>query len=400
MSVTDSVSLDKSENSLTIESLEIEDKELVEFLNQYDSSEHANIVSEALTIGMRTMQLMDTSQDVEYVERRLGELEDELTEEVGTFQEELNEKLGDDGELQETLEDHVGENGTLEQRIEAAFGDDGAFAERLDEELGENGERIQSALNIDNDDSPIYRLEQRLKDEIDSIREKVVEEEAEAELRSQTYLKGGDFEDTVQQVLEEIVRQTPNNVRFTGDTTGEMGRDVGDFVVDLADTGQNIVVEAKTESYSTQSIKDEMQEALQNRDADYGIFVTDTLENLPRTKTGWFHEFPDQNAVIVAMSETAEKDIEPGYLRIAFHWARMRAVQAYAEMGDGFEPEELRSELTEIEEDIGRFKTVRGQCTEIRKSRERIEETLDDIEQSIKNRIAAIEAELTKADSG
>lgn len=355
---------------------------------------------EALTVGMRTMQLIDTSQDVEYVERRLSDLEDELTEEVETFQEELNEKLGDDGDLQEALADHVGENGTLEQRIEAAFGDDGPFAERLDEELGQNGERIQSALDIDNDDSPIYRLEQRLKGEIDSIREKIVEQETEAELRSQTYLKGGDFEDTVQQVLEEIVRQIPNNVRFTGDTTGEMGRDVGDFVVDLADTGQNIVVEAKTESYSTQNIKDEMREALQNRDADYGLFVTDTLENLPRTKTGWFHEFPEQKTVVVAMSETAEQDVEAGDLRIAFHWARLRAVQAYAEMGDGFEPEELRSELTEIEEDVGRFKTVRGQCTEIRKSRERIEETLDDIEQDIKNRIATIEAELTKADKG
>jgi hypothetical protein len=95
-----------------------------------------------------------------------------------------------------------------------------------------------------------------------------------------------------------------------------MGRDVGDFVVSLADTDQNIVVEAKTESYSTQNIKDEMEEALQNRDAPYGLFVTDSLDNLPRTKTGWFHEFPEQNAVVVAMSETSEEDIEPGYLRI------------------------------------------------------------------------------------
>jgi len=55
--------------------------------------------------------------------------------------------------------------------------------------------------------------------------------------RSRTYLKGGDFEDSLQQILDEIVRQTPNNVEYTGDKTGQIGRDVGDFVVQLADTG-------------------------------------------------------------------------------------------------------------------------------------------------------------------
>lgn len=175
-----------------------------------------------------------------------------------------------------------------------------------------------------------------------------------------------------------------------------MGRDVGDFVVSLADTEQNIVVEAKTESYSTQHIKEEMQEAIQNRDADYGIFVTDSLENLPRTKTGWFHEYPDQNAVVVAMSENSEADIEPGYLRIAFNWARMRAVQAYAEVDDGVDAEMGQSELSEFESAIDRFQTIRGQCTEIRKSRERIEETLREIENEVKKRLTAVEAELVK----
>jgi hypothetical protein len=400
MSAMDSVSIDESEGRLAIESLEIEDEDAVEFVSQYDEAEREDVVAEALSIGLTTMRLMDTSQDVEYVERRLSDLEDELTEEVETFQEELEEKLGDDGDLQEALDDHIGEDGTLQERIEAAFSDDGPFVERLNEELGEDGERIRAALDPDTEGSPTYRLEQRIKDEISSIRDKIVEEEAESDLRSRTYLKGGDFEDSLQQILDEIVRQTPNNVEYTGDKTGQIGRDVGDFVVHLADTGQNIVVEAKTESYSTQNIKDEMEHALQNRDAAYGLFVTDSLENLPRTKTGWFHEFPDQNTVVVAMSESDDEDIEPGYLRIAFNWARMRAVQAYAEVGSGFDPEELQSELNEIEEDITRFQTVRGQCTEIRKSRESIEETLDSIESDIQNRLAAIEAELTKASEG
>jgi hypothetical protein len=178
-----------------------------------------------------------------------------------------------------------------------------------------------------------------------------------------------------------------------------MGREVGDFVVSLADTGQNIVLEAKTESYPTKKIKGEMQEALQNREAAYGLFVTDTIDNLPRTKTGWFHEFPEQNTVIVALSGGEDDEVEPGYLRIAFNWARMRAVQNYASVGSNFDPETIQSEVAEIEEEIGRFSTVRGQCTEIRKSRIKIEETLEAIEQDITDRLTAIETELTKREA-
>lgn len=397
MSTTGSVSIDEDDTSVTIESLRIEDPDLVNFLSEHEPDQWTEVVTQALTIGTKTMRLMDTSQDVQYVEQRLGDLEDELTSEVEEFKKELDDKVN--GDLQEALNNHVGENGKLQEQIEAAFDEDGAFVDRLDKELGEDGERIQSALDPDTEGTPIYRLEERIKREIDSVREQIVETETREELRGRTYLKGGDFEDSVQDILANIVRQTSNNVEFTGDTKGEMDRDVGDFVVSLAETGQRIVLEAKTESYSTQNIKDEMQEAIQNRDAAYGVFVTDSMENLPRTKTGWFHEFPDQNTVVVAMSETDDEEIDPGYLRIAFNWARMRAVQSHADLGSSFDPEELQSQISEIEEDMSRFKKIRGQCTEIKKSRKSIEETLDDVESDIKGRIGSIETELIKADS-
>lgn len=85
--------------------------------------------------------------------------------------------------------------------------------------------------------------------------------------------------------------------------------------------------------------------------------------------------------------------------RIAFNWARMRAIQAHADLGSSLNPEELQSQISELEEDLSRFKSIRGQCTEIKKSRESIEDTLEDIETDIKSRIGNIEAEPIKTDS-
>lgn len=243
MSAAGSVTIDEDGTSITIESLSIEDPELVSFISEYEADQRTETITEALTIGVKTMRLMDTSQDVQYVEQRLSDLEDELTSEVEEFQAELKDKVGDGGELQEALDKHVGENGTLEERIEAAFGEEGPFVERLDDELGADGERIRAALDPDEEGTPLNRVQSRIEDKINSIRDQVVEAETREELRGRTYLKGGDFEDSIQDILSEIVRQTSNNVEFTGDTKGEMDREVGDFVVDLAETGQQIVVE-------------------------------------------------------------------------------------------------------------------------------------------------------------
>jgi hypothetical protein len=77
--------------------------------------------------------------------------------------------------------------------------------------------------------------------------------------------------------------------------------------------------------------------------------------------------------------------------------SRQRSPYAIDELSG---PQRCTRRVVVIEEDITRFQTVRGQCTEIRKSRESIEETLDSIESDIQNRLAAIEAELTKASEG
>lgn len=46
--------------------------------------------------------------------------------------------------------------------------------------------------------------------------------------------------------------------------------------------------------------------------------------------------------------------------RIAFNWARMRTIQAHADLGSSLNPEELQSQISELEEDLSRFKSIRA----------------------------------------
>lgn len=388
---------------ITINEFEITDSTLVKYFQQFDSgSERQDALERILKIGVMTMNLAETSQQEEFVERKFTEMQREFQDEITRIEDEVEERFGDDGDIPQIFENHLGDDGHLRQHIEEAFGENGPFKKRLDEELGENGERIQQALDPDREGTPTYRLKQSLQSQIDRLRDKIEEqktaEEVEEEIRAKTTLKGEDFEDTVENILSDLVYGTSNELKYTGDTVGKIGdRKVGDFVVTLDKTGQRIVVEAKSDSgYSQRDIKEELTDAVENRDADYGIIIFECESYIPN-KVGYFHEF-DSERLSVALSEGEDDDVEPGFLRIGFNWAATRAVQGYADAGTAFDPEVVQEGVGEVKDSIDRFSTIRKKTTSIRGTASEIDEELEDIEGEVKSELANIRTEIQTAE--
>jgi hypothetical protein len=387
------------EERVRITELEVTDPSVVEYVQGFDEEDRAEAVTRALQIGLTTMELAETTEQEEFVERKFQEMRHDLETEIERIQEEVDEKFGDDGHVPTTLEEYLGNDGTINDHIEEAFGEDGAFVERLDEELGEDGERIREALDPDTEGTPTHRLKQSLQDQIDRLRDKIeeqaTEEETREELKQRTTLKGEDFEKTVEGILEDLVYQTSDEVEFTGEETGEIGnRKVGDFVLTLNDTGQRIVIEAKSDqSYSQPRIKDELDDAIENRDADYGIIVFETAAQVPK-KVGMFHEF-DNERLCVALSETDDDDVERGFLRIAANWGRARAVQTFVDSGSELDTETVQTSINEIEDSIRQFTTIRKKTTSIKSTANEIDEQLDAIEDDVNAHVRDIRTELT-----
>ncbi|MGB9961655.1 restriction endonuclease [Halobacterium sp. MBLA0001] len=395
--------IEVDDDRVRVSEFEVADSTVVEYLRQFDDDqEREDAFVRALRVGVTTMDLAETSQQEEYVERKFTEMQRDLQEEIDRIEDEVEEKFGDDGHVPQIFDDHLGQDGHLKQHIEDAFSEDGPFTERLDEELGEDGERIQKALDPDTEGTPTYRLKRTLQDQIQDLRDKIEEqataEETEEEIRQRTTLKGDDFEDTVENMLSDLVYNTSNEVEYTGDTNGEIsGRKVGDFVITLNDTGQRIVVEAKSDSgYSQRDIKEELADAVENRDADYGIVVFECESYIP-DKVGYFHEF-DSERLSVALKETEDDDVEPGFLRIAYNWARTRAVQGYVDSGTAFDPEAIQNAVSEVSDSIDRFSTIRKKTTSIRKTANEIDEELEEIEGEVKSELADIRTEIQTAE--
>jgi hypothetical protein len=116
-------------------------------------------------------------------------------------------------------------------------------------------------------------------------------------------------------------------------------------------------------------------------------------------KVGYFHEF-DNDRLAVALSADEEEEPEPGYLRIAFSWARTRAIQMYVDTGTDLDPEAIQTEVGELEDEIDQFSIIRKKTTSIKKTANEIDEELDEIEGEVKSRLTDIRAELrSDADS-
>lgn len=394
MVTTQEITVDTETGEVEITNLRVHDSDLAAYLSDCDAAERSERAARAFEVGARTLQLAETSKDLEYVKREFERMEGDLADELEDVHDALDDRFGDDGDLQAALKEYLGDDGALRDHLDDAFGEEGVFAERLSDELGEDGKRIQQALDPDREGTPTARLKTQLKSEIEALKTQLAAEQGAAEERETSPKKGDDFEDVVGTILGNVTRQTSDTYEYKGETIGETpDAKTGDFVYELGGTPKRVVVEAKTEYYSVEDIRDEMKRAIENRDADYGVFVTDHIGNLPRTKIGWFHEFGREFAV-VALGQNADEDPEPAFLRFALNWAQVRALHDADAAGEELDPDRVRAGAEAVEEKIGRFAQVRKQCTAIEDSVDDIRDELTEIEDEIENRLDDIREEL------
>ena len=186
MATAKTVEVDTDTSQVQIKELVVTDEQLVDYLSEFEDEQLETALEQALKVGATTLSLAETSKDLEYVKREFDRMHQSMTDEIEDVQEEMDEKLGEEGRLTQLLDAHFGDDGTLREHLDAAFGDEGIFTERLDEELGEDGERIHDALDPDREGTPTYRMMKRFEKEIDSIRKRLDEQAGEEGVRQRT----------------------------------------------------------------------------------------------------------------------------------------------------------------------------------------------------------------------
>lgn len=286
--------LDKRTESILIKNLEIKDHDLFEVVSDQKEMERAEFVKRALKVGVIALHHVLVTEKIDYVKREFERLCFELDKifklELGKegMKGELDKIFGDSGRLQQCLEDLFGSDGKLARDILDMNNKNtpiGQLRETIESYFVGKDSEIYSMLDPNSKDSPISRLRQDILSELEKIETVIETYLVKREVIGKTPQKGFIFEDVLEDFLLRISRPFSDTVERVGKEKGKLGGLKGDFVITVNDSsikGQppRIVVEAKAgESVrlTMKSLLGELRDAIQNREAQFAIAVTETM---------------------------------------------------------------------------------------------------------------------------
>lgn len=353
------ISLD--EDKIIINDLVIDEPEIVAFFQNLSESESLKQnLENLLKIGITVSKSVSTSGNVNYVEKAFENLDSNFT-----------------------------------HKLEIAFGDEGQFSEILKNHFGEDGKIVKELLNPNKEGSPLYLLKQELGGNLSEIKERLGINAAVDIEKEKGTQKGIEFEDQCEQKLEWIAKIHSDKLERTGGESGTLGKSKkGDFVITLGDIHKKIVFEMKNkESISQKLIQDELKEAIENRQADYGIFVAKNKDTLPEA-VGWFNEYDGNHLVCAVENDEGEAMIDGEIIHIAYKWARAKLRLENSDEKK-LDPAFIIEKTGEIQTKIKDMRKIKTQCTSIEKSTEEIRSTANETEKKIKKDLEEIIDSLT-----
>lgn len=342
-----------NENALFLREFVIDDSTIISyFQNLNESEELEKKIIDLLKIGVTVTQSISTAENVNYVEKAFENLGSNFTE-----------------------------------KLDSAFGEKGQFSEVLKDHFGEDGKVIKELFNPTREGSPLYLLKKELDGNLFEIREKLGINEVVETVKEKSTLKGFDFEDQCEKKLQWIARIHADKLDRTGGDTGKITNSKkGDFVLTLGDIDKKIVFEMKNMSNIPQKyIHKELKEAIENREADYGIFVAKNKDSLP-DNVGWFNEYDGNHLVCTVENNDGSSMIDGEIIHIAYKWARAK-LRLENSSGKEIDATTIMAKTSEIRQKIGDLSKIKRQCNNIDKSTEAIRETAKNTEKEIKTQL-------------
>ncbi len=342
----DSVSIKK--DSVTFNDLTIINKDLASYLEESD--DRVETLINIIEVGVKTLNSLKNSIERDFTKQTFetisSEMKKNLSESIEDIGDEFEKYFNEDGEfvkeLQANKEKMIGElNLELKNFIDPKNSDSALskLTEILESEEGKVLNAFETALNPENSESQIFQLKNKLEkkiseevktlsDDIEKILQELKIDKATKDLKEKSTAKGASHEDNVQQALSEIA--VGDVIERTGEIVGLVPKSkVGDHVVKLNSNTKvgdlKIVFESKSANTynSSSAIIKELNTAIKNRDADFGIFVFDSYERYDKVSSQPFALLSENMAITVLNEEVGTLP-----LKIAFIWAKTLLMNA------------------------------------------------------------------------
>ena len=401
---------------LTIDGLVVEDECAVRLVREREQNgdDTAKVVSDAVEIGARVLDREHAGANAEFVktefERAATELNAQFTERARSVAEYFNERV----------EQVFGpDNGQLAKELEKLFSDGSSVSvqnrvrELVQETMARSREDLMKQFSSAEGSNPLadfkagtirvlkaadqrqnesqqalLRQMAELEKQVQALRlEREKLEELEVE-RERGAAKGRTFEEGVADVLDQLASAQGDVAEAVGDLKEATGK-VGDVVVALdAARGPargRVVFEAKDRRLSRPKALAELDAAMAERRADFGVLVVPTDEEVPASLQA-LREY-NGDKLVVAFDPDAGSSLS---LDLAYRLARARVLMKRAD-GDGIDAGALRDTIERALGALAEERKVKQQLTGAKTGIDRAYELIEAMSARVRTHLEEID---------
>ena len=381
------VTLDNKNGEVCIENLRVSNPDTYNFLKDKENLE--DWTTKALIIGCVGLRQMILTENVDFVEKEFNKFIAKTKEAFERQTDNINEKIEATFSLnnvqsplfqmKELIDSYFNKDkGQIKKIIDETFNLDNKrsalslLIDELKENSGEDEKKLQELLDPNKSDSPARRLKEQILERINEIRDKEIKDirdqvmkEAAVNIEKQKgSAKGFIFEDEVYKELQTLASFYENNISLTGDKFGTESKK-GDIFIEL-ENKKGIIVECKDSSaYSSKKTIDEINDAMQNRKASFGIFLFAKRDEMPR-----------ELCPIKITDKYIITYFDEDNLYFAYRIARLFVLRSTVDSEDKVNFEKISSELNTLEDNFRNIDTIQTKVTTIINSGEYVRENL------------------------
>lgn len=347
---------------LLISGFVIEEQKMIDLFRSMreaggDDAKLADRLASLLYLGYMADQSVRIADKVDYVKEGF----ESMTQDIDS---KIRHDFAD--AVKERMDKLLGKEGSFTRELQDTFGQDGRYSKQIDGLMSDYSEQIESVLDPGNESSPFHALQKNLEQRYAEIQQFMNQQQGRSEAEGRSSIKGIKFEEQVFGVLNDSAPLLGCNLENTSGKRGISGSSnakKGDFVLTEKQTGKRIVIEAKNLSKdpSTKSILEYSRIAIENREADYCVYVYYDSDDETVPEAGMFNEVA-KNVLFVTVSESDSGKAQERMIRFACSWALARVK---SEEGDAGLDEKLSRLETRLRKNLDTIKTIKNNSAAI-----------------------------------
>jgi len=269
-------------NSIRINEILIDDINTYKILQDIPEGNREDFIKKAIIIGAIGLRNLYLTENVDYVEKEFKEL-------IKNFESSSKDIKNDlEKEFRQLLQNSENQSKDIKFMLEKTLDVDSnssslgkmriLFEDYFDKRKG----KISDLLSPFEDNSPIKKLKDEIFKKIQDLKEEIIKEKSKEEVIEKTTLKGGKFEDVVFECVEDFCSEYEDKINLVGEKLGKKNK-IGDITIDInGDENKRIILECKdSDAYSHKKTIDEINDAIDNRSAKFGIFLFKSQSQIP-----------------------------------------------------------------------------------------------------------------------